>query len=185
MTVLAAMHDTAMGCTWIGSDTHATMGGLKFQCQPKWVIGSHWAVGCAGDARFQNIVRARLMDDLDERNDAFTVTDRLRSALKDDGWNTGGDPGAPDFGVWAMLASPKGVWTICTAFSVDPIKGYWADGSGGQVATGAMYAASLSGLSAEDIIRTGIMAAIEHERGCGGEVWFDRLPEYGVRIAAE
>lgn len=183
MTVLAAMHDAERRITWIGSDTYASMGGVKFQCAEKWVVGSWWAVGCAGDGRLHTLVERRLKDELGKEQSVADLAEMLRGVVKDDGWNTNSDTGAPDYGVWIMLASPEGVWSICSAFSIDQMKGYWADGSGGEIAMGAMYAAQEHGKRPQEIVEIGIEAAIEHQRSCGGRAWVHCL-EREVELAA-
>lgn len=183
MTVLAAMHDRERKVTWIGSDTYASMGGVKFHCAPKWVVGSWWAVGCAGDGRLHTLVESRLTDELGEDRTAIDLAERLREIVKEDDWNTSTRTGAPDYDVWIMLANPEGVWTVCSAFSVDRMKSYWADGSGGQVAMGAMFATQDRGLRPREIVRIGVEAAIEHERSCGGRAWVHGL-EREIELAA-
>ena len=183
MTVLAAMHDAERRVTWIGSDTYASMGGLKFRSAPKWVVGPWWAVGCAGDGRLQTLVEAHLSDELVEETSVTDLAERLRELVKDDGWNISPEPGAPDYGVWIVLASSEGVWSVCSAFSVDRMKGYWADGSGGQVAMGAMYVAQEKGLRPQEIVEIGVEAAIEHQHSCGGRAWVNGL-EREVELAA-
>lgn len=183
MTVLAAMHDAERRVTWIGSDTFATLGPVKFACSPKWVVGSWWAIGCAGDGRLQTVVASDLADELHKGNSPADLAEKIREAVKEDGWNTNSEPGAPDYGVWIMLANPESVWTVCSAFSVDHMKGYWADGSGGQIAMGAMFTAKRRAMTPKDIVFEGIQAAIEHERQCGGKPWVHCL-EYEVELAA-
>lgn len=181
MTVLAAMHDTGRRVTWIGSDTYASMGGVKFNCPPKWVVGPWWAVGCAGDGRLHTLVETALSGNLSKGTSASGLAEALRELVKEDGWNTNSETGAPDYGVWIMLASPEGVWSVCSAFSVDRMESYWADGSGGLCAMGAMHAAR--DRKPKEIVTAGVEAAIEHERSCGGRAWVHAL-EHEVELAA-
>lgn len=183
MTILAAMHDPDRRVTWIGCDTHATMGPIKFTSSPKWVVGPYWAVGTAGDARLQTLIDWKLVSALGPEGTAHDIAEKIREAVKEDGWNTGSDPGAPDYGVWIMLASPEGVWSVCAAFSVDLMQGYWADGSGGACAMGAMFTAKRRAMAPKDIVFEGVLAAMEHERQCGGKAWVHCL-EHEVKIAA-
>ena len=72
---------------------------------------------------------------------------------------------------WAgLVATPWGLWTLNPDGSASVVAGhYCAQGSGQAAALGAMFVGQLFSRSAEDLVRLGVQAAVEHAEHCAGE----------------
>ncbi len=189
MTVIAALHRG--GETWIGCDTLALDGTVLFDCGPKWVVGSKWAVGVAGDLRTLNVITAAMTKLLGEKTKtAFELANAIRDALKDDGYESAKERGPKEYGQEFLIASREGVWAVCVGFSVAqlPEGRFWASGSGGELALGCAYGMasdgpagkrksgrSAGGHTPEQIMATCIGASIALDTTCGGELWLQKL----------
>ena len=170
------------GETWLGSDTVSHYAHLRFPVSAKWVFGDGFALGCAGDGRAIDLLRAQV-DEIG--GDNHEVATQVREVLKADGFERAVEATRDtplNFGQGIVLARPDGVAIIDTQFSL--LSGIWglaAEGSGEALAYGVAHA--LRGRPAEEIVRAAVEAAIELDTGCGGEAWVQRLP-VSVRRAA-
>lgn len=176
MTTIVAVRDGER--TWIGSDTIAVRDGLKVGCGPKWVRFGGYAVGISGDHRVISICAKyskRLMDDLEG---AFDFTERMEALLRD--YNVDLSPAPdhamPNSGQDMILACPSTVWSVGPCFSVIECKDFWAEGSGGRFALGALTALQrFNRMKSEDMARVAVEIGMQHDTATGGEIFLECL----------
>jgi ATP-dependent protease HslVU (ClpYQ) peptidase subunit len=180
MSVIAAMCSSRTASTWVASDTLVSSGNLRLSVGPKWLIRDSWAVGVAGHVRTINVFQRHAEELLKGLGDAYEFSRRARDLLRADGYGSAKeDLGPCDFGQMLMVATPHGVWTIGSDFSVSPIPVdfLWAEGSGRDLAIGAAHALreSCPEISAKDVLRRAVETAIACDVGCGGEAWVSEI----------
>lgn len=178
MTIICALHEPGRG-TWIGSDSVGITGGVRLDVGPKWTdLQGGWWAGCAGNSRFQQLLRHRLAGA--GFKTAFALADAIRETLRTDGFKDTNSDSLPYYDINLMLANAACVWVVSGSFDVDRIRPatLWATGSGRDVALGAAHLARAYGLPPEKTIRAALDAAIDLERGCGGAA-FVHLIEAG------
>ena len=164
--------------TWIGSDTMASADGLKLDCGPKWVRFGAYAIGISGDLRtVSNCAKhaKRLMDDL---AGAFDFTERLASVLQEYNFDLAPAPQAapPNTAQDMILAHISTVWSLGPDLSIVECPEFWATGSGGKLALGAMSAmARIKQTTPEDLARIGIETAMQYDPSTGGDIWLEAL----------
>jgi ATP-dependent HslUV protease subunit HslV len=69
-----------------------------------------------------------------------------------------------------LVASPGGIFQVASNLSVSEFKQYFAIGSGGDYALGALHALYETTDDAEEIARRAVAAACAYDSGCGGDV---------------
>ena len=174
MTIICALHDPETRSTWVGCDTVALFQGLKNICPPKFILAGRWAVGVAGDARGDTLVRwdAAHIADLEKPEQ---VVQRLRELIIADEFKSLEGEGAKGFSTDYVLANNEAVWAVCGAFSMDRVSDgqMYAAGSATHVARGADHV--LRSMQPEDRVHGAVAASIAIHTGCGGEPWIHEL----------
>lgn len=194
MTTICAVRVPGAG-VFIGADSLAVNCGTKMTGVRKWIVREPWAVGIAGDMRAINVV-ARDADAIFDPvgaggpPGAMTVADRIRHALREDGFvpEGGSDGGAQNLVQQMIIAHPGGLWSIGAGFDlVDiPDRMLWADGSGRAFAIGAgrvLMPASTTEQEVEETVRQAVEVAMQFDNHTGGEVFVQFIAER--RSAAE
>ncbi len=178
MTIICALHDPEQGCTWIGSDTQCGGTDINFPSHPKWVVNGIWAAGIAGDYRAHLLIQEA--SEVLARGSPHLICNGIRDVFLDDGFEPARDKdsaGFQHFGQNIILASPAGIWSVDTCLAAALVKEpFFADGSGWELAQGAFFAMRKhSTLAPRDVVETAIMAAMDVDGRCGGEVWMHKL----------
>jgi hypothetical protein len=154
----------------IGSDTLCGSGDTRLYVDTKWAVGPKWAVGLSGHWRY-NMLARRVIDNV--WGDSWTaekVADYLRSTIREDGALQYDEKGAPNsHDLSGIITDGSRIWHMACDYSVVDLKEYGAAGCGREFATGAMWA--VRGTTAQEIVATGLRAAIINCRGCGGDAW--------------
>jgi ATP-dependent protease HslVU (ClpYQ) peptidase subunit len=180
MSVIAAICSSRTASTWLASDTVSSSGNLHLVVGPKWIMRHSWGVGVAGHLRTINVFQQHADELLKDLSDPYEFARRARDLLTADGYRSGKDDAGPcEFGQMLMLANTRSVWTIGADFSLTevPADSLWAEGSGRELAIGAAHAlqATVSDISAKDLIRLAVETAVARDVGCGGSAWIAEL----------
>ncbi len=169
MTALCAIH--WQGETWIGNDRMVVYGGILIPSERKWTIHKNqWAIGLSGETSASQVLERNCEALLGGLNYPMDVAPRLFAAFKAAGFelSPAKNCASPDCGQYMMLANPEGVWLISGDFAVLKVKDFWAQGSGGDIALGAMEAAmEAPGATPESVIDLGLRAAGKWSVYCG------------------
>lgn len=102
--------------------------------------------------------------------DIFEAWNRLHRILKDEYFlnsNEGEDRAYESSRMDAVIANPYGIFGVGAYRSVQEFTKFYAYGSGGDYAQGAMYAVYDTDKSAEEIARRGVQAAAEFDEDSG------------------
>lgn len=189
MTTICAVRVPGAG-VFIGADSQAVNCGTKMPGVRKWIVREPWAVAVAGDMRAINVVARDADTILENPAGAMTVADRVRQALRDDGFVPEGcnDGGAQNLAQQMIIAHPGGVWSLGAGFDVVevPDRMLWADGSGRGFAIGAGYALMPGADTVDDVeqvVRRALEAAAAFDNHTGGELFVQFIAER--RSAAE
>lgn len=183
MTTLAGLHIPDKG-TWIGADRRASSEGLKIGPVQKWTRWGDWAIGCAGDLKTLDLVRAEISLLLDAVRQASDVIPRLERLLVKHNYTaaTDGPFGAPAWGQSFLLASNHGLWDIDMQLSLFPVPHdtVWAAGSGRDFALGAGMA--LDNTHAPEVrVQAALLSAMHYDPMSGHGVWLDHIAPDATR----
>jgi hypothetical protein len=183
MTIIAALHDPALG-TWVGSDSQATCGGIRYTLGMKWIFHETAAIGVAGNWLTYNIVE-RHKEEIFEAGCAFDIAQFLRQKLLEHGFKPEEKSGeAENIFSYSIYATPSEVWDFSpdgAAVQSPPLQ-LCVSGSGGDTALGAdrglCIGARWSGatVTAESRMCAAMMAAIDLEVYCSGPINLRLLP---------
>ncbi len=169
MTALCAIH--WQGETWIGNDLMAVYGSTPAPSERKWTIHKNrWAIGLSGETSANQVIQRNCEALLGELKNPIDIAPRLVAAFKAAGFelNPAKNCAGPDCGQYMLLASPEGVWIVSGDFAVLKAKDFWAQGSGGDIAMGAMEVAMQApGATPESVIDLGLRAAGKWSVYCG------------------
>ena len=177
MSIICAILDKR--ASWIASNTSTFIfGERKIPGRPLWYCCDGWAIGQTGDARTGTIINAHKDILFRDLSGPFDLTERLRNLLEKHGYCgiTGDEGSVPCYGSSYLLTNGKGLWDIDFSFDISEYKvgGMAARGSGATYALGVDYA--LRGEKPKIIVEKAVLAAMEHDIYCGGEVWIKRIP---------
>lgn len=169
MTALCAIH--WRGETWVGNDLIAVYGNIQIPSERKWTIHKNrWAIGLSGETSANQLLQRNCESLLGGLKGPMDIAPRLLTVFKEAGFELAPekDCTSPDCGQHMLMASPEGVWIISGDFAVLKVKDFWAQGSGGQLAMGAMEAAMQApGATPESVIDLGLRAAGKWSVCCG------------------
>ena len=176
MSVICAIRNK--NGTWISSNTTALIeGGRRINGGPLWYCMGGWAVGQTGDARTGSIIEFNKEDLFRDIKGAFDFTERLRSLLVEHGYSgsTDGDSSVPCYGSSYLLTNGERLWDIDVSLDITEYSAgvMAARGSGAPYALGVGFA--LKGGKSQLILGQAVLAAMEYDVYCGGEVWIKRV----------
>lgn len=143
-------------------------------------------LGVTGNATFQTVLRdyferPRVYARFDNPVDIFKTWQRLHAALKQDYYLVAGhgeDDALESSRMDVLIANARGIFGVAAHRTVQEFSKFYAFGSGGDVALGAMYACyRRPGSTAEDIARFAIEAAAEFDDSTGLPIM-----SYAVRL---
>lgn len=164
----------------IGSDSLFSQGSIKVS--PRHKTNHHKIhrfndayIGFTGWSVFHNIfesVMERYPGDLDfrSRRHIFESFQKLHRRLKEDLFvlTHEKDDQPVESSQWGgLIATPSGIFELCSFRSVYEYSTFWADGSGMRFALGAMHAIYDQTDDVEVIARAGLEAACEFDEGSG------------------
>jgi len=179
MTTIAVVRKN--GYAAIAADTMTKWGSGKETAayivnhQKIFQVGTSF-LGVTGTATFQAILRdyfarPRAQAKFDTPIDIFRTWQKLHGVLKQDYYLTthGGDEDALESSrMDVLIANPRGIFGVAAHRTVQEFSRFYAFGSGGDLALGAMYATYADPRrSAEDIARLAIEAAAEFDDSTG------------------
>lgn len=183
MTIIAAVTDGLE--TWIGSDALVSCGDSKLPAaeKSKWVVCGDRALGTAGWARVQFLLRSDLDGFIKVSNRGIgPVVGWIKGILDAGGMTVDQEAGPWNYGNAFLYAEPGRVWDIDSRLAPHPIEpGFlWARGSGEEYAIGAgrafrRLAEGYLRCNLGAMMLSAIEAAIEFDKGCGGEVFCQNL----------
>lgn len=133
-------------------------------------------LGVTGNATFQTILRdyfsrPRIEARFDTPLAIFRTWHKLHAALKNDYYlltGHGKDEVLESTRIDVLIANPSGIFGVAAHRTVQEFSRYYAFGSGGDLAMGALYATYRQpGSSAQDIARLAIGAAAEFDDSTG------------------
>jgi len=170
MTIICAMR--APEGTWIGSDT-LVLGGESgiVGYKKKWIVRDDWALGICGS----NAASCAIMDSAEFIDPDWSATKLWKWAtaiLRELEFKPEIKEGhAPWYDCSFILARPGRVMSVCaTGGGVEHAIGEFASrGHGCDIADGAAWARKQAGMTAQNIVRGAVEAAIACDRYCGGE----------------
>lgn len=164
MTVIAAC--VRNGAAAMASDALGSMNDLELPGRRKLFDCGGAMLGYAGASIFRRVFEA-LPSCGAGREDEFcvTVVTALRQFVADNGLDE------DEYHCAVLVASPGGVWLATSVGDIEKIDSeYWATGSGGAVALGAMYAFDQATAKADTMVEIGVMAACALTLSCGGDI---------------
>jgi hypothetical protein len=158
-------------------------GGIYAADQQKWHFHGSWALAHLGMARQGLIVEASVAEILfdlpagmPEAFDLLSTSNRIADVLKRNGIEAVKDDGVDQWkGCEWVLASPWGVWPICSWMAPSAaieMEGWrvWADGSGHEIAKGVLQALVHRQVPPSTVVREAAEAAGQWVTSCGGDV---------------
>lgn len=177
MTIICVSQSPTL--TVIGSDRQSGAG-QNIISDPKWVVHNGWALGISGHHRAQELAEVNRERIFIASSSPHGIGLELRNCFLDDGFeparNKDGS-GWQNFDQLMLLVSRDGIWSMDSCLCSAPVREpFMAEGSGREIANGAVFAAMKTGM--EDpaaLVRMAVEAAIELDDGCGGEAWVDVL----------
>jgi ATP-dependent protease HslVU (ClpYQ) peptidase subunit len=179
MTTIAVVRKN--GYAAIAADTMTKWGSGKETAQ---YIVNHGKIfragdtflGVTGNATFQAILRdyfarPRVYARFDTPLEIFKTWQKLHSVLKQDYYLVAGhgeDDAIESSRMDVLIANPRGIFGVAAHRTVQEFSRFYAFGSGGDIALGAMYAMyGNAERSAEDVARFAIEAAAEFDDSTG------------------
>lgn len=178
MSVVCAVRKAGMVA--ICADTQSNSGSLVSSA--KHVANSNKlfsvngsVIGVVGWTAVAEMLEHAITDDktlfkLDGRTEIFQTVLRLHEKMKDTykiETKEDDEQPAESIQLHAMVANPSGIFEISSYRSVTEYKTYFAIGSGGRLALGAMHALYARQFTARKIAEAGVIAATEFDDGCG------------------
>lgn len=157
------------GCVWIGADSAATTDeGLQYICKQGKVFCKGTAlIGATGSTRLMNLLELEPAPEF--ADDISLVVGWMRKIVEDEGSED------EDFVLSCLVGLDGKLFVVAVDCGViEPMQGYWAIGSGGNFALGAMSVLVGRGkplaaviplpepLDAEFIIRTALSVSAQH-----------------------
>ena len=172
MTVITAMHDESLGVTWLGSNSRATIGSFVGpSVDRKWFAIEDWAIGITGSGPKLEALQAATNSFPEDVKYPFEIIKFVKGAYE--AFDIGElDEGLKRYLGGGLLVHKSGaVWDFDNSFCVTevPKGGFWARGSGMDLAIGAATALRSHVKSAEDITRRGLEIVIDIDVDCPGE----------------
>jgi len=183
----------------IGAETLLMQGearlGHAYGDNPKLFLVGHSCIGLTGSvAHYTALIQAlrSLGDDcrLGSNEEVFNTFTRVHKRLKDDFFlNPKKQPDDPYEAnhISALVANGSGIYGVYAHREVLNFGRFWANGTGRPYALGAMHAAWQLGGERPDaltVARQGLAAAMEFDRGSGGEMRLYRF-EVGSNAAPQ
>ena len=179
MTIICALHDPKHRCTWIGSDRLTKRySGRAMDMGPKFAVYGPWAAGVSGDGRVNDILINNAKTILDGLSGPMEFIARFIAVLKEHDFDLSpaNNESPPNSNQTIVLAHANDEpWSITGDFCCIPGGRFTAEGSGGPYALGAAFAQRNMQVPPSKLVETAILAAIEHDTSCGGEVWLHKL----------
>lgn len=178
MTVIVGAEDKTG--YWVGSDSIGSGDGLAYDFGSKLINKGNYVVAFANSYRVGDIIREGefFPSDINTMDDLREFRDRLKEALVEDGCSASArSEETVAHPIALIIISSTGMFLIESDYQLHKVKGYIANGSGADIATGALRAAlSITG-SAEVAVRKAIDAAIHHSTTCGGRAYVEFIPK--------
>ena len=107
-----------------------------------------------------------------EEDFCYEVAGAVRQFVADHGLDK------DEYYCFVVVASLNGIWLVLPDGGVEKVDGeYWAVGSGGEVALGAMYALDLGGAEVDTMVEMGVRSACDLTLSCGGDVTILEMPK--------
>lgn len=142
-------------------------------------VGTAW-IGATGWGLYENLLQDHLAKRasvrLRDQRDIFTFFLGFWKALRKD-YNLVNDQAVKDrespFGdldASFLVVNRQGIFCVESDLSVTRFERYFAIGSGGDFALGALHALAGTDLDAEELARRAVRAAIDLDSRCGGEI---------------
>jgi ATP-dependent HslUV protease subunit HslV len=141
-------------------------------------VGGAW-IGCSGWALYDDLLGHYLAKQsrikLTSREEIFSFFLRFWKAMRKDypfvNEQSRDDDKSPfaDLDATFLIASPGGIFLVSSNMSVSAFKKYYAIGSGGDYALGALHATYDASDDPADMAQKAIAAAKAYDSGCGGE----------------
>ncbi|MCL5269865.1 MAG: hypothetical protein M1457_04760 [bacterium] len=174
--VLAADTQTNFGSFKVKPDNHRA---AKIRrVGPVYVAATGWG---KYDDILENYLAGRRPPDLTTRPAIFSFFMKLWKDLHEkysfvkDQCAENDDSPFGDLDASFLIASPRGIYEVAGDMSVTAFEHYFAIGSGGEFAMGALFALYDTDLPAEALARRAVEAAIAFNVHCGGEIDVVRL----------
>ena len=182
MTTIAVVKKNGMAA--IAADTMTKWGSGKETAEyivnhgKVFRVGDTW-LGATGNATFQTILRdyfarPRVYARFDTPLEIFKTWQKLHAVLKQDYYlvpGHGEDDAIESSRMDVLIANTRGIFGVAAHRTVQEFTKFYAFGSGGDIAMGAMYAAyGDPQRSAEDIARLAIEAAAEFDDSTGAPI---------------
>lgn len=174
MTIIACYQTN--NTHWIASDSIAAADDFLTDLGPKVFGKNEYVVGFAISPRIGDIIKEldTLPKDIKDMNDFRDFRDAVMLAvIEEGGCDILAQPGETmEHPLEILIISAHGMWYMGPDYQITKIaEGYYAIGSGEQVAAGALFAANIN--KEEDgqkAVKIACSAAIKHIGTCGGEV---------------
>lgn len=116
--------------------------------------------------------------DFSNRHTIYNTFLRIHPILKDEYYVEPDDDEeqpAESCQVNALIVNKNGIFEVGRFREVNQFNKYWAIGSGRRLALGAMFATYNSSASAEDVVKSAVMAASEFDDSCTGPAIIESL----------
>lgn len=173
MTIICALYDAAESKVWLGCNSASLVGEtIVPDHRTKWLRFTNWAIAVSGRGVAHDVLEAERAKFPNQTSDIAQVMGFIRTAFGKYELGEMSD-GAKDYDVCGLIAHTGGAlyaFDTRLALSRIPEGTMWACGSGMDFALGADMAMKSKGYSAQERIETAILAAIDFDSGCPGEV---------------
>ncbi len=181
MTIICALHDDTTKTTYLGANSHATLGDTVAPGpSPSWFRFGKWIIAFSGEAVHTDLLELESNSFPSDADSALAVLKHLKTVF--DAFNIEhqkGDWASPSYEVWGILVHQDGrVWDVDShlALTAIPAGKLWARGSGMDFALGADHALQRTNATAKQRIRRALDAAIHHDVNCPGEPVIQTFP---------
>ncbi|MFQ5959177.1 MAG: hypothetical protein ACE5LF_07405 [Alphaproteobacteria bacterium] len=168
MTIICAYPDRKARVSWIGCNLGVTYGSTAHESDPFWHRLGPWWIAQSSEPRAETVM-AGMRTELAACKTILELTTSLRQAIRDDGFKAKDEYGAPVLGATFLIAQPGRLWEIDSAFHLTEERGFWAIGSGREVAFGAAHA--LHPAQPKNVVSKALDAAIHHDVWSPGKPW--------------
>ncbi len=169
------------GRSYLASDTAIVHNGSRLTVnQDKTFEWGGFVIGASGDARLLTYAHTLAESQIrpSDGGSVYYVIEFLRDfLLTRDGWKLRDGEGPPTTGSGLIVASPAGVWHVCSSWAITsadegvPI----GTGSGCEYAEGATLAYLRTGMEPGEALTRAVVIATEYQIGCGGHAVLRRL----------
>ena len=173
MTIIAASEDTNQVC--IATDSLGSYDNLKIEFGSKLISKKNYTLSNAGSYRVGDVLEEYecFPNEIRDLNDLRKFRDELINIVRSYEFlvNPRNEDNYPNISI--IIVSPHGIFTIEDDFQIHTIEtGFYASGTGEEVAMGALYTCKSLGLDAKTSVQLACEASIHSCITCGGAIHY-------------